>query len=107
MHKFSKHARESELRSIAGPAGDLFPRILVHLIDILIDRKNFAARRAAEGDFFSADTELDCFAADSALHKNLVSTTEPRRHGKKLTYPAVKEQSFTLFELLSAEVKSF
>jgi hypothetical protein len=82
MHKFSKHTRESELRSIARPAGDLFPRNLVHLIDILIDRKNFAARRAAEGDFFSADTEFDFFAADPALHKNLVSTTEPQRHGK-------------------------
>jgi hypothetical protein len=59
------------LRSIARSAGDLFPRLLVQLIDILFDRKNFAARRAAEGDRFSAYPEFDFFAADPALHKNL------------------------------------
>jgi hypothetical protein len=54
---------------VAGPAGDRLPRIRINVIDILFDQKDFAARRAAEGNRFSADAEFDFFAADLALHK--------------------------------------
>jgi hypothetical protein len=55
-----------------------------------LDGKNFAARRAAEGDHFSADAKFDIFIADPALHENLASQkpTETGRHSyTKFNFP--------------------
>jgi hypothetical protein len=57
------------LRPVAGPAGNPFPRLLVDLVRVFLDRKVFAAPRAAEGDGPSADPEFDFLAADLAVHK--------------------------------------
>jgi hypothetical protein len=71
MDKLSDYQKREGLRPVAGPAGNRLPRILIHVIDILFDQKDFAARRAAEGNRFSADAEFDFFAADLTLHGNL------------------------------------
>ncbi len=60
-------------RPVAGAEGNLLPRLFVHFIDIILDRKDFAARRAAQRHCASAYSELDSLAADLALHDTLKS----------------------------------
>jgi len=62
------------LRTVTGPASDFLPHIRINLIKIFLDRKDFAARRAAEGDHFSADAEFNLFTANLALHRE---TSQP------------------------------
>lgn len=56
------------LRPVAGPAGDLLPRLLVDLVSILFDRKFLAARHAAKCHVASTDAELDFPLANLAFH---------------------------------------
>jgi hypothetical protein len=65
------HIVTSKSRAIAGAAGDLFPRLFIDLVRILLDRKILAARRAAKGDGASADPKLDFFTARFAFHESL------------------------------------
>ncbi|HSQ78222.1 MAG TPA: hypothetical protein VLN91_04955 [Nitrospirota bacterium] len=58
-------------RPVAGAAGDLLPGLLVDLVSILLDRKLFAARRAAKYYVPSTDAKLDFLLANLALHENL------------------------------------
>ncbi len=58
-------------RPIAGSPGDFLPRRVVDFLEVDIDREFFAARRAAEGNCFSADAEFNFGTADLALHENL------------------------------------
>ncbi len=59
---------EQNLRPGAGAAGDLFPGRVVDLIEVLLNGKFLAARRAAKCHRTSAEAELDFLAADLALH---------------------------------------
>lgn len=60
-------------RPVAGTEGNLLPHLFVHFIDIILDRKVLAARRAAQRHCASADSEFDTLAADLALHNALKS----------------------------------
>jgi hypothetical protein len=60
-------------RPVAGTAGNLLPRLFVHFVDIILNRKVLATRRAAQRHCASADAEFDSLAADLALHNTLKS----------------------------------
>jgi hypothetical protein len=53
---------------VAGPAGNSLPRFFVDLVSVFLDRKVFAAPRAAESYGPSADAEFDFLTADFADH---------------------------------------
>ncbi len=60
-------------RPVAGTAGNLLPRFYVHFVNIILDRKILAARRAAQRYCASADPKFDFLTADLALHDILIS----------------------------------
>jgi len=55
-------------RPVAGTAGNSLPRFIIEDVDILLDGKDPAARRAAQGHRLSAKTEFNFFIADLAFH---------------------------------------
>jgi hypothetical protein len=72
-HIYGAYSTGEASRPVAGTAGNLLPRLFVHFVDIILDRKILAAHRAAQRHCASADPEFDFIAADLALHNNLKS----------------------------------
>ncbi len=66
-------------RPVAGTAGYLLPGSLVDFFKVQVDREFFAAGRAAEGNCFSTDAELNFFTADLALHEKTSIKHSPQR----------------------------
>ena len=54
--------------AIAGSAGYCLPHVLADLMEVVVDRKDLAAPRAAKRDNASADPEFHCFIAFFAFH---------------------------------------
>jgi hypothetical protein len=80
--EFNRRYLKAALRPVAGTAGDLLPGLLVDPVRVLLDRKILAAPRAAKRDRPSADPELDRFAADLAVHKDLKPNILPQRNAE-------------------------
>jgi len=64
--------RVSVSHPVAGTAGYLLPHLVIDIIDIVVDRKFLAARRAAQCDRPSTDVKLDFLAANLALHSTIL-----------------------------------
>src|SRR5512145_2040957 len=60
--------------AVAGAARYALPGLFVKLVQVFLDRKFLAARRAAQGYRPSADLEHHVLAARPALHCNLKKT---------------------------------
>ena len=61
------------LRPVGGATGDCLPHFLADLMKVIVDRKFFAAHRAAKCYQASADAKLDHIAAGLAVHENQIT----------------------------------
>ncbi len=59
------------LRPIAGAAGYFLPHFLADIMEVIVDREDLAAHRAAKIYRTSADPEFNFFIAFLAFHENL------------------------------------